>query len=123
MNLVIVESPTKSKTLQGFLGKNYKVLASYGHVRDLPKGELGIDVEKDFEPKYVIPTKSRKILNALKKELKKTKSVILATDEDREGEAIAWHLAQALGLDKEGTGRIVFHEITKSAIEEALKTP
>ena len=109
MNLVIVESPTKSKTLQGFLGKNYKVLASYGHVRDLPKGELGIDVEKDFEPKYVIPTKSRKILNALKKELKKTKSVILATDEDREGEAIAWHLAQALGLDKDkGYQRIVF---------------
>ena len=124
MNLVIVESPTKSKTLQGFLGKNYKVLASYGHVRDLPKGELGIDVEKDFEPKYVIPTKSRKILNALKKELKKTKSVILATDEDREGEAIAWHLAQALGLDKDkGYQRIVFHEITKEAIQEALKNP
>jgi len=124
MNLVIVESPTKSKTLQGFLGKNYKVLASYGHVRDLPKGELGIDIEKDFEPKYVIPTKSRKILNALKKELKKTKSVILATDEDREGEAIAWHLAQALGLDKDkGYQRIVFHEITKEAIQEALKNP
>ena len=122
--LIIVESPTKSKTLQGFLGKNYKVLASYGHVRDLPKGELGIDVEKDFEPKYVIPTKSRKILNALKKELKKTKSVILATDEDREGEAIAWHLAQALGLDKDkGYQRIVFHEITKEAIQEALKNP
>ncbi|MFH1780813.1 MAG: type I DNA topoisomerase [Candidatus Nealsonbacteria bacterium] len=124
MKLVIVESPTKSKTLQGFLGKGYKVLASYGHVRDLPKGELGIDIEKDFEPRYVIPTKARKTLNNLKKEVKKTKSVILATDEDREGEAIAWHLAQVLGLDKDKNyQRIVFHEITKEAIQEALKNP
>jgi DNA topoisomerase-1 len=120
--LIIVESPTKSKTLQGFLGSGFKVLSSYGHVRDLPKGEIGIDFENNFEPKYIIPTRARKNLNVLKKEVAKAKSVILATDEDREGEAIAWHLVQALGL-KEGYQRIVFHEITKSAIEEALKNP
>ncbi len=125
MNLIIVESPTKSKTLQGFLGKNYKVLASFGHVRDLPKGELGIDVEKNFEPRYVIPTKARKTIKLLRDAVKETKSTILATDEDREGEAIAWHLVEALKLggDKEPYKRIVFHEITKEAILEALKNP
>ncbi|MFH1820759.1 MAG: type I DNA topoisomerase, partial [Candidatus Nealsonbacteria bacterium] len=122
MNLIIVESPTKSKTLGGFLGKNYKILSSYGHIRDLPKSELGVDVEKNFEPKYIIPTKARKNLNVLKKEVKKTDSVILATDEDREGEAIAWHLMKALDL-KDNYQRIVFHEITKGAIEDALKKP
>ncbi len=120
--LVIVESPTKSKTLQGFLGAGFRVLSSYGHIRDLPKSELGVDVEKDFQPKYIIPTKSKKVINSLKRELEKNDLVILATDEDREGEAIAWHLAQALGL-KKGYERIVFHEITKSAIEDALKNP
>ena len=123
--LIIVESPTKAKTLQGFLGKGYKVLASYGHVRDLPRGEFGIDIEKDFEPKYVIPTKARKTIKLLKDAVKKTKSTILATDEDREGEAIAWHLVEALKLggEKEPYERIAFHEITKEAVQEALKKP
>ena len=125
MRLVIVESPTKSKTIQGFLGPDYKVLSSFGHVRDLPKSELGIDVENDFQPKYIIPTKARKTIKLLKDAVKKTDSTILATDEDREGEAISWHLAQALGLGskEEPYQRIVFHEITKQAIEEALKNP
>jgi len=123
--LIIVESPTKSKTLQGFLGKNYKVLASFGHVRDLPKGELGVDIENGFEPKYVIPTKARKTIKLLKDAVKETKSTILATDEDREGEAIAWHLVEALKLggEEEPYERIVFHEITKEAVQEALKNP
>jgi len=124
MKLVIVESPTKSKTLQEFLGPEYKVLSSYGHIRDLPKGSLGVDIEKDFEPKYVTPTKSRKVVTALKKELEKSDMAILATDEDREGEAIAWHLAQTLNLnEKNPYQRIVFHEITKQAILEALEKP
>ncbi len=121
MKLIIVESPTKAKTLQGFLGKDYDVQSSYGHVRDLPKSKLGIDVEHNFEPSYVIPTKARKVVNFLKSEAKKADSVILATDEDREGESIAWHLATILEL--KNPERIVFHEITKSAIEEALKNP
>lgn len=142
MQLIIVESPTKSKTLQGFLGQKYKVISSYGHVRDLPKSELGIDIENDFTPKYIIPTKSKKTVGALKKDSQKADLVILATDEDREGEAIAWHLTQALQLGKFQAPnpksqvnsktrisnsklyqRIVFHEITKSAIQEALKNP
>ena len=126
--LVIVESPTKAKTITRFLGKEYVVTSSYGHIRDLPKGELGIDTEHGFEPKYVIPTKARKTLNELKSKLKKADSVILATDEDREGEAIAWHLIKALGLDDKSsnnkpTQRIVFHEITKSAIQQAIDNP
>jgi DNA topoisomerase-1 len=121
MNLIIVESPTKGGTIQKFLGKEYKVLSSFGHVRDLPKNELGVDVEKDFKPKYIVPTKAKKTVSLLKKELKAADNVILATDEDREGEAIAWHLAQVLEL--ENPGRIVFHEITKSAIDEAIKNP
>ena len=131
MKLIIVESPTKSRTLQNFLGKEYDVQSSFGHVRDLPKGRLGIDVEHDFTPKYVIPTKARKVVTFLKKEAKKADSVILATDEDREGEAIAWHLAQVLDLgnskseirNPKPVQRIVFHEITKEAIENALKNP
>ena len=91
-NLVIVESPTKARTIEKFLGSDYVIASSYGHVRDLPKGELGVDVENNFKPKYVIPTKARKNLNILKKEAEKADIVILATDEDREGEAIAWHL-------------------------------
>jgi len=122
--IVVVESPTKSKTLQGFLGPKYRVLSSYGHIRDLPKGEFGIDVEHNFKPKYVIPSKARRNVNILKKEVEKTKTVILATDEDREGEAISWHLSKILNLNgKKPYQRIVFHEITKSAIEEALKNP
>ena len=122
MKLVIVESPTKAKTLSGFLGKEYTIESSYGHVRDLPKSTLGIDVEHDFEPKYVVPRKASSQVKKLKTLAKKADEVILATDEDREGEAIAWHLAQALGL-KDGAKRIVFHEITKKAINEALSHP
>src|SRR3990167_8232913 len=125
-NLVIVESPTKARTISRFLGSDFIVESSYGHVRDLPKSDLGIDVEKNFEPRYIIPLKSRKNVNKLKKEAKTAKKIILATDEDREGEAIAWHLLSALGLeDKPGDQieRIVFHEITKHAIEDALKNP
>ena len=120
MYLLIVESPTKANTISHFLGKEYKVLSSYGHIRDLPKGNFGIDIENNFKPKYVIPTKARKNLNILKKEAEK-KETILATDEDREGEAISWHLSQALNL--KNPKRIVFHEITKQAIEDALKNP
>ncbi len=124
MQLILVESPTKSNTLQSFLGRNYKILSSYGHIRDLPKGELGIDVENDFRPKYVIPLKARKNANLLKKEAAKAELVILATDEDREGEAIAYHLAHLLDLnEKKKYQRIVFHEITKTAVKEALKNP
>ncbi len=121
--LVIVESPTKAKTISQFLGKGYRIESSYGHVRDLPKSKLGIDVDNNFEPKYIIPMKARKLVTALKKEAKKSETIILATDEDREGEAIAWHLAQVLGLDEMKAKRIVFHEITKSAIEEAIANP
>jgi len=124
MDLIIVESPTKSKTISKFLGSKYKVLSSYGHIRDLPKSKLGVDVENNFEPHYVIPTKARKKVNELKNSLQKVEKVILATDEDREGEAIAWHLVFALKLEgKKDYKRIVFHEITKSAIEKALKNP
>jgi DNA topoisomerase-1 len=120
-NLVIVESPTKGRTISKFLGKDYKVLASFGHVRDLPKRELGVDVEKNFEPKYVIPAKAKKVVAELKKESAKADNTILATDEDREGESIAWHLQEALNL--KNPERIVFHEITKTAIESALEKP
>ncbi len=124
MNLVIVESPTKAKTISQFLTKDYKVESSYGHIRDLPKSKLGVDVEKNFEPQYVIPTKARKRVNQLKKEAERATAVILATDEDREGEAIAFHLINALALDKQkSVKRIVFHEITKSAIKEAIEEP
>jgi len=121
MKLIVVESPAKGRTIESFLGKDYKVLSSFGHIRDLPKGKLGIDTENNFEPTYVIPTKARKTVTSLKNAAKKAKQVILATDEDREGEAIAWHLAKLLEL--KNPERIVFHEITKSAIEEALKNP
>ena len=124
MNLVIVESPTKSKTLQGFLGPKYRVLSSYGHIRDLPKSEFGVDIENDFQPKYVIPLKARRVIQFLKNELEKSELTLIATDEDREGEAIGWHLIEILNLNnKKPYQRIVFHEITKSAIEEALKNP
>lgn len=128
MKLIIVESPTKAKTIQRFLSDDFIVKSSYGHVRDLPKGKLGIDVDKDFEPHYVVPLRNKKNLNLLKDALKKTSSLILATDEDREGEAIAWHLTEALKPKKKedkplSFQRIVFHEITKQAIEGALKNP
>ncbi len=120
-SLVIVESPTKARTIQKFLGDEYVIKSSFGHVRDLPKRELGVDVEKGFEPKYVVPTKAKKVLAELKKESAKADNTILATDEDREGESIAWHLQEALKL--KDPQRIAFHEITKTAIEEALKSP
>src|SRR3989339_1001337 len=125
--LIIVESPTKANTITKFLGKEYEVDSSFGHVRDLPKSELGVDVENDFEPHYVIPKKAQKQVTKLKKEAEKAEEIILATDEDREGEAIAFHLVEALKLkDKLQEGkikRIAFHEITKEAIEKALKNP
>ncbi len=121
--LIIVESPTKAKTIGKFLGKKYKIQASFGHVRDLPRGSLGIDVENDFQPKYVIPTRVRKKVNELKKAIQKSAEVILATDEDREGESIAWHIAQIAPESHPPFKRIVFHEITKSAIENALTSP
>jgi DNA topoisomerase-1 len=123
MNLIIVESPTKAKTISKFLNKDYQVESSFGHIRDLPKSEMGVDIEHNFTPKYVIPLKAKKIVSGLKAAAKKSTEVILASDEDREGEAIAWHLTKALGLDEAKTKRIVFHEITKNAILEALKTP
>lgn len=122
-HLVIVESPTKAKTISRFLGKDYDVQASFGHIRDLPKSKMGIDVEHDFEPTYTIPVKAKKVITDLKAKASKAKEVILATDEDREGEAIAWHLVAALKLKEDDAKRIVFHEITKTAIEDALKNP
>ncbi|MFA4941842.1 MAG: type I DNA topoisomerase [Patescibacteria group bacterium] len=122
-SLIIVESPTKAKTIAKFLGSNFKIESSFGHIRDLPKSDMGIDIEKNFKPKYIIPTKARKTVTKLKGLAKGADAVILASDEDREGEAIAWHLAEALDLDKDKTQRIVFHEITKNAILEAMKTP
>ncbi len=125
MKLVIVESPTKAKTISRFLGSEFQAESSYGHVRDLPKSKLGIDLEHNFEPQYIVPRKVQSRVTALKKALAKSDGVILATDEDREGEAIAWHLLEALNLNG-GTlpiERIVFHEITESAIREALANP
>src|SRR3989344_2231815 len=123
MKLVIVESPTKAKTISQFLGKNFVIESSYGHVRDLPKSQLGVDVENNFQPKYIVPLKAKKNVSALKKKAAEAEKIILATDEDREGEAIAWHLAQVLEFNTNQHERIVFHEITKKAIEEALKNP
>jgi len=123
MKLVIVESPTKAKTISQFLGSGFKVESSYGHVRDLPEKKLGVDTEKNFEPQYVILPKAKKRVAELKSAAKKSEKVILATDTDREGEAISWHLINALGLEKKPYERIVFHEITKSAIEAALAAP
>lgn len=123
MKLIIVESPTKAKTISKFLNKDYQVESSFGHVRDLPAKEMGIDIENNFEPKYVTPTRAKKAVSTLKAAAKNASEVILASDEDREGEAIAWHLAQILKLKPEKTQRIVFHEITKPAILEALKHP
>ncbi len=124
MKLIIVESPTKARTIEGFLDKEYQVTSSYGHVRDLPRGNIGVDVDEGtFEPKYVIPTKVRKRVTQLKKLAQKADRIILATDEDREGEAIAWHLIQALELPEDKVDRIVFHEITKDAIQHALAHP
>ncbi len=121
-NLVIVESPAKAKTIEKFLGKDYKVMSSYGHIRDLKKKELSID-DKTLEPEYEIPEEKKKLVSELKAQAKKAEKVWLASDEDREGEAISWHLCEVLGLDEQKTSRIVFHEITKPAILKAIETP
>ena len=122
-NLVIVESPAKVKTIKKFLGPNYEVMASQGHIRDLPKSRLGIDVENDFEPGYITIRGKGDILASLKKEVKKADNVFLATDPDREGEAISWHLSKALKLEDKDIKRITFNEITKNAVKDSLKNP
>ncbi len=122
-HLVIVESPTKAKTISRFLGKDYVILSSYGHVRDLPKSKMGVDIEHDFAPQYVVPKDSQKNVTALKKAASKADVIYFATDEDREGEAISWHLAELLKPRAEQVKRITFHEITNEAISEALKNP
>ena len=121
-NLVIVESPAKAKKIEEFLGKDFKVMSSYGHIRDLKKKELSID-EKTMEPCYEIPEEKKKLVTELKSTAKQAKKIWLASDEDREGEAISWHLCEVLGLDEAKTSRIVFHEITKPAIEAAIASP
>ena len=122
-NLVIVESPAKAKTIEKFLGKDYKVMSSYGHIRDLKTKEFSIDIEHDYAPQYMIPADKKKLVSELKSEAKSAEQVWLASDEDREGEAISWHLYEVLGLKPENTKRIVFHEITKNAILHAIETP
>lgn len=122
-NLVIVESPAKAKTIEKFLGKDYHLASSYGHISDLPSKEIGVDVEKNFKPKYIVNKDKKDIVSKLRKLAKSSEMVWLASDEDREGEAIAWHLSEALNLKPENTKRIVFHEITKSAIDKAIQNP
>jgi DNA topoisomerase-1 len=122
-NLLIVESPAKAKTIEKYLGKDFKVKSSFGHVRDLDKGNNAVDVENDFNPKYVVSPEKKKVVKELKEWVKKVDDVWLATDEDREGEAISWHLCKVLGLDEGKTKRIVFREITKPAIQNAISKP
>ena len=122
-NLVIVESPAKAGTIQKFLGSGYTVKSSYGHIRDLQDNGLSIDVENGFVPQYVIPADKKKTVSELIKAAKEASTVWLASDEDREGEAISWHLFETLGLKKENTRRIAFHEITKTALQEAIANP
>lgn len=122
-NLVIVESPAKAKTIEKFLGKEFVVKSSFGHIRDLSKKNLGIDIEKGFKPEYIVNDDKKKVVDDLRKSVAESEIVWLASDEDREGEAIAWHLSEVLKLDKKKTKRIVFHEITKNAIQNAIKNP
>ena len=121
--LVIVESPAKANTIKKFLGGKSKVVASMGHIRDLPKSKMGIDIEHDFEPQYINIRGKAPLINSLKKEAKNAKIVYLATDPDREGEAIAWHLAYILGIDTNSICRVTFNEITKDAVKNAIKNP
>ena len=121
--LVIVESPAKVKTIKKFLGKNYEVVASNGHVRDLPKSQMGIDVEHDFEPKYITIRGKGEILANLRKEVKKAEKIYLATDPDREGEAISWHLARLLGIPMDEPNRVTFNEITRYGVEQGMAAP
>ncbi|PWT74006.1 MAG: type I DNA topoisomerase [Bacteroidetes bacterium] len=122
-NLLIVESPAKAKTIENILGKEFEVKSCYGHIRDLEKVDMGIDIENNFKPRYIVPDEKQKVVKELKSLAKKAEEVWLATDEDREGEAISWHLCEVLGLDPKTTKRIVFHEITKPAIQSAIKKP
>ncbi|MBG0765350.1 MAG: DNA topoisomerase I, partial [Tissierellales bacterium] len=122
-NLLIVESPSKARTIKKFLGSNYKVAASVGHLRDLPKSKLGIDIENDFEPNYITIRGKGKVIKELKKEAKKADKIYLATDPDREGEAISWHIANILKLDDSDKIRVEFNEITKNAVKNAVKSP
>ena len=119
--LVIVESPAKAKTIKKFLGKSYKVEATMGHIRDLPKSQLGVNIEEDFEPKYITIRGKGEILSKLRKIVKTADKIYLATDPDREGEAISWHLMHALNLDETKTKRITFNEITKNAVKNSIK--
>ncbi len=121
--LIIVESPAKANTIKKFLGGNTKVVASMGHIRDLPKSKLGVNIENDFEPEYINIRGKGDLIKSLKKEAGKAKKVYLATDPDREGEAIAWHLAHILELDEKEKNRVTFNEITKNAVQEAIKEP
>ena len=122
-NLVIVESPAKAKTIEGFLGKDFVVKSSYGHVRDLKKKGLAVDVDNGFAPEYEVSPDKKKVIDELKKLVAKSEKVWLATDEDREGEAISWHLEEVLELKKKDVRRIIFHEITKGAITKAIEHP
>ena len=122
-NLLIVESPAKAKTIEAILGKDFEVKSCYGHIRDLEKNDMGIDITNNFKPTYIIPSEKVKVVNELKSLAKKADEVWLASDEDREGESISWHLAEVLKLDPKTTKRIVFHEITKPAIEKAVQNP
>jgi DNA topoisomerase I len=122
-NLLIVESPAKAKTIEKILGPDFEVKSCFGHIRDLEKDDMGIDVKNNFKPRYIVPEEKKKVVNELKQLAKKSKEVWLATDEDREGEAISWHLCEVLGLDPNTTKRIVFHEITKPAIQKAVQQP
>ena len=122
-NLVIVESPAKAKTIEKFLGKDYTVKSSFGHIRDLPGNDISVDIKNNFEPNYIVPTDKKKIVAELKKLAKEAETVWLASDEDREGEAISWHLLEVLNLNEKNTKRIVFHEITKTAITNAIENP
>ena len=121
--LVIVESPAKANTIKKFLGGNSKVVASMGHIRDLPKSKLGVDIENNFEPEYINIRGKATLINSLKKDAKEAKNVYLATDPDREGEAIAWHLAYILSLDPKTVSRVTFNEITKNAVQNGIAHP
>ena len=121
--LVIVESPAKAKTIEKYLGRTYKVMASLGHVRDLPKSKMGVDVENNYEPHYISIRGKGDVIKELRSEAKKAKQVYLAADPDREGESIAWHLSHLLNLDPTEKNRVVFNEITKDAVKDAFKTP
>src|SRR6202020_2074191 len=122
-NLLIVESPAKAKTIEKILWEDFEVKSCYGHIRDLERNDMGIDIKNNYQPRYIVPADKEKVVKELKAVAKKSGEVWLATDEDREGEAISWHLCEVLGLDPVTTKRIVFHEITNSAIRSAVTKP